>query len=67
MFQTLTRRATRAVEVLLPKATADAACPPDPYTQCKYINGVCFCRRCSTNGACVTHCGVWESKSNNYC
>lgn len=67
MFRSVTERVTRAVEVLLPKATADAGCPPDPYTECKYINGVCFCRNCSTNSACKVVCGTWYSMSNNYC
>ncbi|MEV6110765.1 hypothetical protein AB0M28_39620 [Streptomyces sp. NPDC051940] len=67
MIQSLGRRVTRAVETLLPKTTADAGCPPDSYVQCKYISGVCFCRTCTVNGACVTYCGVWYSYSNNYC
>ncbi|MDW6064924.1 hypothetical protein ACFV2X_43505 [Streptomyces sp. NPDC059679] len=67
MFRSVTERVTRAVEVLLPKATADAACPPDPYTQCKEMSGTCFCRNCSTNGACKVVCGAWYSMSHNYC
>ena len=67
MIQSVTRRVTRAVEVLLPKTTADAGCAPDSYMQYKYIGGVCFGRVCSTNGACVTHCGTWYSYNNNYC
>ncbi|GAA3716564.1 hypothetical protein GCM10022224_097730 [Nonomuraea antimicrobica] len=67
MFQSMTRRVTRAVEALLPKATADAGCPPDSWMEYKTQGGVCFGRTCTINGACVKHCGPWYSYSNNYC
>ncbi|MCP2342828.1 hypothetical protein [Actinomadura rupiterrae] len=67
MLQSVTRRVTRAVETLLPKATAEACCPPDPYMQYKFINGVCFGRTCSYSCTCTVHCGTWYSYSNNYC
>ncbi|ADI04169.1 hypothetical protein SBI_01048 [Streptomyces bingchenggensis BCW-1] len=67
MLQSMTRRVSRAVEVLLPKATAEAACPPDPYYEykadtCQCLRGACqFRRRCSTNAACKVICGAWEN------
>ncbi|MGK5557492.1 hypothetical protein ACSNOI_38385 [Actinomadura kijaniata] len=67
MLHNVTRRATRAIEALLPKATADAGCPPDTYMQYKIMGGVCFGRTCSTNGQCKTTCGPWYSYSMNYC
>lgn len=67
MIQNLTRRVTRAVEVLLPKATADAGCTPEQWMEYKDIGGTCFGRVCSLNGACVKHCGIWYSTSGNNC
>lgn len=64
MLRTLGRHLTGAVEALLPKATADAGCPPDPYTECTTINGYCYCRRCSTNLACVVYCGSYSYTIN---
>lgn len=67
MLQSVTRRVTRAIEVLLPTTTADAGCPPDSWMEYKTMGGVCFGRTCTVNGACVVHCGVWYSYSSNYC
>ncbi|MES9536172.1 MULTISPECIES: hypothetical protein [unclassified Actinomadura] len=67
MLQSVTRRVTRAIEVLLPAADADAGCPPDSWMEYKYINGICFGRTCSVSGDCKTHCGTWYSYSSNYC
>ncbi|MGW0803379.1 hypothetical protein [Nonomuraea sp. NPDC002799] len=67
MMRSVTQRVTRAVEALLPQATADAGCPPDSWMQYKYINGVCFGRVVSTSGNCSVHYGTWYSYSNNYC
>ncbi|MEV0405099.1 hypothetical protein [Actinoallomurus sp. NPDC050550] len=67
MFQSMTQRVTRAIEVLLPTTTADAGCPPDSYVQYKSQGGTCFERTCTVNGACVTHCGAWYSTSKNNC
>ncbi|MCO6007194.1 hypothetical protein NE236_19625 [Actinoallomurus purpureus] len=67
MFQSATRRVTRAIEALLPTTTADAGCPPDTQTQFKRFDGECWVRTCSTSGNCVTHCTVWYITSQNNC
>jgi hypothetical protein len=54
-MRTLKSNAGRLIERILPKADAEAGCPPDPYVQRRGS----YCRNCSTSLGCVTYCGSW--------
>ncbi|MBQ1037592.1 MULTISPECIES: hypothetical protein [Micromonospora] len=54
MFRRLENLGERMLGVFVPKVTAAAGCPPDPYCA---LCGTCYFKRCSTNLACKTTCG----------
>ncbi|MEU4338749.1 hypothetical protein AB0F59_29520 [Micromonospora lupini] len=54
MFRRLESLGERMLGVFVPKVTAAAGCPPDPWCA---LCGTCYFKRCSQNGACKTFCG----------
>ncbi|MGW5559223.1 hypothetical protein ACWER9_18620 [Micromonospora sp. NPDC003944] len=54
MFRRLETLGERMLGVFVPKVTAAAGCPPDPWCA---VCATCYLKRCSQNGACKTFCG----------
>ncbi|MCX5109643.1 hypothetical protein OOK13_14055 [Streptomyces sp. NBC_00378] len=58
-MRTLKAGAGRLIERILPKAVAEAGCPPDCYTE--WSTSAQRCRRCCYSGAtCKITCGSWD-------
>jgi hypothetical protein len=54
MFRRLERLGERMLGVFVPKVTAAAGCPPDPWCA---VCGTCHLKRCSYNLGCTAYCG----------
>ncbi|WP_433287290.1 hypothetical protein [Micromonospora sp. CA-244673] len=54
MFRRLESLGERMLGVFVPKVTAAAGCPPDPWCA---VCGTCYLKRCSYTGACKANCG----------
>ncbi|MDI2128478.1 hypothetical protein [Yinghuangia seranimata] len=57
-MRTLKAGAGRLIERILPKAEAEASCPPDCWTEWNY--NYQRCRRCCDTHNCGVSCGSWD-------
>lgn len=55
MFRRLEALGERMLGLVLPRVTAAAGCPPDPY--CRSCGASCRFQRCALNSACNEYCG----------
>jgi hypothetical protein len=54
----VTTVADRLLSVVVPRVTAGACCPPDPWVQeCYCSNHTIYVKTCSYTCACIAHCG----------
>ena len=54
MFRRLEALGERMLGLVVPRVTASAGCPPDPWCA---ACGTCHLKRCSQNLGCQTFCG----------
>ncbi|NGO79481.1 hypothetical protein G6045_28075 [Streptomyces sp. YC504] len=57
-MRTLKAGAGRLIERILPKAEAEAGCPPDCWTQ--WTSNGQHCRRCCYTPKCTVSCGSFS-------